>query len=60
MEKIKNSELMMRNHYEWCKKEGRKTYWYAEIQKKIEEQETKYFNNNEKFNFQVVADSNKD
>ena len=30
MEKIKNSELMMRNHYEWCKKEGRKTAMYDE------------------------------
>ena len=31
-----------------------------EIQKKIEAQEKKHFNNNEKFNFQVVANSNKD
>ncbi len=31
-----------------------------EIQKKIELQEKKHFNNNEKFNFQVVANSNKD
>jgi len=35
MEKIKNSKLMMRNHYEWCKKEGRKTSWYDEYQKEI-------------------------
>ena len=35
MEKIKNSELMMRNHYEWCKKEGRKTDWYDIYQKEI-------------------------
>ena len=35
MEKIKNSELMMRNHYEWCRKEGRKTSWYDEYQKEI-------------------------
>ena len=35
MEKLKNSELMMRNHYEWCKKEGRKTSWYSEYQKEI-------------------------
>ncbi len=26
---------MMRNHYEWCKKEGRKTSWYDEYQKEI-------------------------
>ena len=31
-----------------------------EIQNKIEAKEKKYFNNNEKFNFQVVANSNKD
>jgi len=31
-----------------------------EIQKKIEEQEKKQTNNNEKFNFQIVANSNKD
>ena len=31
-----------------------------EIQKKIEEQEKKHINSNEKFNFQVVANSNKD
>ncbi len=31
-----------------------------EIQKKIEEQEKKHLNSNEKFNFQVVANSNKD
>ena len=35
MEKLKNSELMMRNHYEQCKKEGRKTSWYDEYQKEI-------------------------
>ena len=35
MEKLKNSILVMRNHYEWCKKEGRKTSWYAEYQKEI-------------------------
>ena len=26
---------MMRNHYEWCKKEGRKTEWYDKYQKEI-------------------------
>ena len=35
MEKLKNSILVMRNHYEWCMKEGRKTDWYDKYQKEI-------------------------
>ena len=35
MEKLKNSILVMRNHYEWGKKEGRKTDWYDKYQKEI-------------------------
>ena len=42
MEKIKNSELMMRNHYEWWKKEGRKTEWYDKYQKEMLTNKQKY------------------
>ena len=41
------SKTLLKNHFEWCKKNGRETKWYKEAKKQLSKVPKKTHNNSQ-------------